>query len=156
METIVCGGCGKVRELKYKLRARSSGNCLSCGQKNRVRKGMHSRNNNGYIRISLLPNNKFYPMTNKRGELLEHRYVIAKSLDMCLEKWEVVHHINGIRDDNRIENLQLLSSIGEHAVDALLKSRLKQLESRVLLLEMENILLHKQLGDMCNVRTEHI
>ena len=44
-----------------------------------------------------------------RGQILEHTWVMSNYIGRPLRKGETVHHKNGIRNDNRIENLELWS-----------------------------------------------
>lgn len=67
----------------------------------------------GYIRV-LAPE---HPYADTRGYVFEHRLVMEAHLGRTLLPTEVVHHINGIPNDNRIENLQLFSSNEEHLRD---------------------------------------
>lgn len=61
----------------------------------------------GYVKIKIHPDDAFYYLTTDGDYILEHRYVMMVNLERALTKDESVHHINGDRQDNRIENLQL-------------------------------------------------
>ena len=58
----------------------------------------------GYIRIY----KPEWQSSDNKGYVFEHRYVIERYLGRYLEPWEVIHHKNGIKDDNRIENLEIV------------------------------------------------
>ncbi|MFF5445475.1 HNH endonuclease [Streptomyces sp. NPDC012888] len=51
-------------------------------------------------------------MATRSGWAQQHRAVLADALGRRIERHESVHHINGNRADNRLENLQLRS--GKH------------------------------------------
>lgn len=96
-----------------------SGNSKSCGcltmDSARLRNGVDhpsykngKTNKEGYVLIT----DRSHPNANKRGRILEHVYVMSKHLGRPIMRGETIHHKNGIRSDNRIENLELMT--GKH------------------------------------------
>lgn len=56
-----------------------------------------------------------HPFCDCRGYILRSRLVMEKKLGRFLTPKEVVHHINGVIDDDRPENLKLFKSNSKHA-----------------------------------------
>jgi hypothetical protein len=52
----------------------------------------------------------------KRIRIRQHRWIMEQHLGRPLSRLEVVHHINGNRTDNRLENLEV-KDFGAHSHD---------------------------------------
>lgn len=81
------------------------------GPKNGLWKGGRSVASNGYVLVRVGTN---HPLADTRGYAYEHRLVASRKLGRWLKSTEQVHHINGNKQDNRPENLEVVASFAEH------------------------------------------
>lgn len=83
----------------------------------------------GY-RIVSLP--KEHPCRNwvrdKKGRVFEHRLVMMQHLKRPLEPWEHVHHKDGDKQNNRLENLEIVCP-SAHATFTAMQVKIRELES---------------------------
>lgn len=125
---VTCPGCD--REKWYSLatlrlmmkRSDFGGRCQACAARDtraavretmrQRRRPSRQRHSTGYFVLSAMAVDDddlpmFRAMQDKSARILEHRWVMAKHLGRPLFKHENVHHLNGDRGDNRLENLEL-------------------------------------------------
>lgn len=108
MTTLKCAGCGATftRSPTHVRHARSfcSPACYNIDQRKKLTRYVKP---DGYVTVA---------RNGKR--VLEHRAVLEEHLGRKLLRSEHVHHINGQRGDNRVENLRIVdcpSHLAEHA-----------------------------------------
>lgn len=112
--------------------------------------GRHLSNGYTVVSLNLLPpaeQQMFECMASRSSGryVPEHRLVVARSIGRPLTRSEVVHHINGIKTDNRLENLELHGSSSSHQLTH------AQIDAELTRLREENYLLRERLSRFCDV-----
>lgn len=133
---IQCDACNK-SFLEYKSNVlRKNRNKFGCSPEchSKIKTtpdGTRTKKHPGKEDSYILVKNSKHPNATTTGWVLEHRLIMEEKIGRYLKKEELVHHINMIKSDNRIENLYICSGASEHksahaslnsCVDALLKT----------------------------------
>lgn len=101
----VCQDCHKPVRYLETLRCQECYWKHSVGENHPGYKTGRNLNGGGYMRITTGHSN--HPNSYSDGTILEHILIMSEHIGRPLIKGENVHHKNGIRDDNRLENLEL-------------------------------------------------
>ena len=83
----------------------------------------------GYIYVSA----RNHPNKVHNGYIFEHRLVVEKKIGRYLRQDEHIHHLNGIKDDNRPENLAITNNKDHDrmSVRHALQKRIRELEKQL-------------------------
>ena len=84
------------------------------GESNPAWKGGFFKRNDGYVYIL----NREHPMAHSNGYIKRAILVAEEKIGRMLTGGEVTHHINGIKDDDRPENIEILSSREHNVITA--------------------------------------
>lgn len=104
-------------------------------------KGGRTKDARGYILVRIENHHR----TDKSGYVKEHIYIWEKVHNKKLPKGWVIHHINGIKDDNRPENLMAMKP-GSHAkLVEPYKKRIRELELEISRLKQGELIYAKSI-----------
>ena len=106
--------------------------CKHCNPKHQPHYSHGRRTKEGYVYLLIPQESPYAKMRIASGLVLEHRLVMATYLGRCLSPEEIVHHKNGVRDDNRLANLELMPSQREHLPTMGMQKRILELEREIL------------------------
>ncbi len=143
-----CSGCRNVVYVNYEARhpescidcgkaiVRRSIRCKGCENKRRAQKVQGSAHHSwkggrthqrGYVMVRKHPGSQ---VPGRYPYRLEHRLIWEEAHGPIPKGWHV-HHLNGIKDDNRLENLLALSPKNHHSQHEAYRARIRQLEEEL-------------------------
>lgn len=120
--TKMCPQCNKEFSARMKHQVCCSKKCADLkktGPGSPLWKGGETEAGRDYLKVYVSKKHPFVSMRRSDGCVRTHRWVMANHLNRPLRVDETVHHINGNRRDNRIENLELRN--GHHGMGHTLK-----------------------------------
>src|SRR5690625_2869705 len=98
-----CPVCSKERTVAYSKKGDIIRKCKECSQPKTIGKKLIDAN--GYVRVQ-----------THDGWMYEHRLVWEKHHNKKIPKGFAIHHLNEVKTDNRIENLQMLDKRSHDSV----------------------------------------
>lgn len=136
-----CPDCGESKWARIHRGQPVSNRCMACanrkrlsgakGEKSIAWHGGISKRPDGYIKLY----NPNYSRADSNGYVLEHIYIWEQAHNQSLPNGWVIHHLNGIKDDNRPENLLALPIKKHKLILAEKAKRIRELEAKIKLLE---------------------
>jgi transposase-like protein len=84
-------------------------------EKNFFWRGGRTRDVDGYVLVKAHD----HPFADNRGYVREHRLVMEKKLGRYLDPKEIVHHLDGVHDNNDPDNLEVYATNAEHLKEEL-------------------------------------
>lgn len=130
---IPCSNCKKLLWITpYYLNVKKYKN-FYCDKKCESESRKYGNNSDLKVNLKRRKENSYIYCIYNGKRYLQHRAVMEKKLGRLLEKYELVHHLNGVRTDNREENLFLVDNHNHerNTVIKIYQKRILDLENKL-------------------------
>ena len=119
-----CKPCRKKRDKAYYDEKLAAEPTLTPSRGRKAQIGYRTETAKGYVLVKVGTDRSCHPRSDKWGYVYEHILVAEEKYGLPITREFTIHHLNGVRNDNRPENLELrrgLHGKGADAVPGLLR-----------------------------------